>query len=71
MAQAQLPQWSVGSMTYRELSLALSDGEAAVYWCQRHKLLSDSKSCPKCGTDMMLERFIPCACVHYALINTR
>ena len=54
MAQAQLPQWTVGSMTYRELSLALFDGEAAVHWCQRHKLLSDSNMCPKCGTDMRL-----------------
>ena len=54
MAQAQLPQWTVGGMSYRELSLALPDGEAAVHWCQRHKLLSDSKMCPKCGTDMRL-----------------
>ena len=44
----------VPSMTYRELSLALFDGEAAVHWCQRHKLLSDSKMYPKCGTDMHL-----------------
>ena len=36
------------------LSLALSDGEAAVHWCQRHKLLSDRKMYPKCGTDMRL-----------------
>eukprot|EP00731_Ephydatia_muelleri_P006213 Em0003g461a len=28
--------------------------EVAVHWCQRHKLLSDSKMCPKCGTDMRL-----------------
>ena len=54
MAQAQLPQWTVGGISYRELSLALPDGEAAVHWCQRHKLLSDSKMCPKCGTDMRL-----------------
>ena len=45
MAQAQLPQWTVGSMTYRELSLALSNGEAAVHWCQRHKLLSGTSCC--------------------------
>ena len=36
LAQAQLPQWTVASKTYR--SLALSEKEAAVHWCQRHKL---------------------------------
>ena len=25
-----------------------------MHWCQRHKLLSDSKMCPKCETDMRL-----------------
>ena len=45
MAQVQVPHWLV---TYR------SDGASTVYWCQRHKLLSDSKICPKCGRDMHL-----------------
>ena len=40
--------------TYRDLCLALSDGASTVYWCQRHKLLSDSKIFPKCGRDMHL-----------------
>ena len=25
-----------------------------VYWCQRHKLLSDSKNCARCGAGMNL-----------------
>ena len=54
MAQAQLPQWLVGHITYRDLCTALSDVESTVHWCQRHKLLAERKSCPKCGRDMHL-----------------
>ena len=54
MAQAQLPQWLVGHLTYRDLCAALSDAESTVHWCQRHRLLADKKSCPKCGRDMHL-----------------
>ena len=44
MAQAQLPQLYVG-MAYQEICAALSDSKATVHWCQRHKLLCDSKLC--------------------------
>ena len=48
MAQAQLPQWTIGSMTYRELSLALCIGVSGTSCCLAEKM------CPKCGTDMRL-----------------
>eukprot|EP00731_Ephydatia_muelleri_P030038 Em0021g561a len=54
MAQAQLPQWLVDHITYRDLCRALSDVESTVHWCQRHKLLAERKSCPKCGREMHL-----------------
>ena len=54
MAQALLPNWLVGPITYRDLCLELGDATTTVYWCQRHKLLSDSKNCARCGAGMNL-----------------
>ena len=55
MAQAILPNWLVGPITYRDLCLELGDATTTtVHWCQRHKLLSDSKNCTRCGRGMHL-----------------
>eukprot|EP00731_Ephydatia_muelleri_P021254 Em0013g981a len=47
--------WSSWNLVYkRDLCTVLSDVESTVHWCQRHKLLAERKSCPKCGREMHL-----------------
>ena len=62
MAQALLPNWLVGPITYRDLCLELGDATTTVYWCQRHKLLSDSKNCARCGAGMNLVKQKDASC---------
>ena len=54
MAQAMLPPWLVGNLSYGDLCVAVSDGLSAIHWAQRHHLLPDSKNCPHCGRGMNL-----------------
>ena len=54
MAQAMLPSWLVGNLSYGDLCVAVSNGRSAVHWCQRHHLIPNSKQCPRCGRYMNL-----------------
>ena len=45
MTQVMIVSWIVGPLSYGDLCVAVSDGRSAVYWCQRHKLLPNSKNC--------------------------
>ena len=55
MAQAMLPPWLVGNLSYRDLCVAVSNGLSAIPWAQTERhLLPDSKNCPHCGRGMNL-----------------
>ena len=42
MAQAMLPSWLVGNLSYGDLCVAVSNGRSAIHWCQGHHLIPNN-----------------------------